>query len=1291
MPRHNDPFHVLSDFIKGKRFRERNGGLASFAWEGDEPPPMPDPPDPHPTFAKIAAEHPSVAKTLAKSEPFSTAALIGGLLTLPELQANSIRLQALAHLAVWLGKGRKRPNLAQLSPWFNALDDGPCGRLEDPSEDLFISNVSDSLGNYRMFEGTAEGNAFHVQLFLDIVETMPGDGGFGQLRNCVHAILRLSEALNERVGLPRNIVGEPFPISALPKVPRSVAHQIRQRVVFSKADLAALEIKLEDLAPFIFDQDDHGLIAKGTFGHSSLEAAPLLHSHGRLAVVLPNANGISVRRFIIETCLQNATGEVFEKALADSYVRMFRDELLLGKLKPPAFRMVPQNNFSVADITVEIDQGRYLQLIFFCDSLADYKKTSFIGTNPATELTEFVGNSVTRARQQLSTQDGFREGLSLVVGCGWGRALGLGLPPDQPNWRLEMMTAHDLITLSRKPEFEPLDLFRVLNARDAIAREGVDLINVNGLVNLVGWVDQNRGHIVPHEKLELGAFDPEHPLTLWIPQNEILRIRAEVANGVDVHRVEDPKGNLILVRRAHSEPQYGAKNLTPFYIDLKASGRRQFRAVYEGSERLWWAEVERSGELDHDTMLHLTMMVQHWTEATARYLDEKLGNGAARDLTWSISFADTAMPDYADPIPSKEEVAQIANFEASVEERHAKISIGPGFFLGCRRPENSAERAVVRALIESAYFLQGIEYEQSMIDEAVQEVVRDDGARHFHAFSVLDVRDHVRGNLPTEGKIISRLDDAVVRIGLGWLVRDRSTGDKIEGKDACCAYLSKLTKAIAARMMSSLSSLERFAIIEALLINHEAIATEATRWGRTFRSVRALSEDIALTKEQATRKIGEFNAAQIASRIIVEMANCVSPLGSGQKPGFMEIGRLMADASHLFHFGGFSDAMKSGMMPATIRISPGGDILMDHEFTDKTVRPFGETFQSVMLDTAAERYVESYGAVENDSAENQAELENTDRETINEGFDSAWIEEYGFSIEEMRRFIEGFTAHAVEHGQAVKRMKRSDLVQFLSQVTKLPQATIEVAIATFSLMPRVEWDQSPEVFLPNAWHPWRFRRQLSVVSRPIVHLNTNDDPDLFVTPAMIVHFLSNFVTDVHRGRFDDAFFRSTKMKSWVGHTTADHGKRFNEKVAEQMRGLGWCARANLSDGEILQRKKDPQFGDVDVLAWKRKTGHVILGECKDLSLDKTFGEIARRLAKYQGTVSADGKRDDLRKHLDRFDVLKHNSEELAKFVGCNVERLEALVVTSQPVPMQFDENLKKMGARFVTIMELDQL
>lgn len=131
----------------------------------------------------------------------------------------------------------------------------------------------------------------------------------------------------------------------------------------------------------------------------------------------------------------------------------------------------------------------------------------------------------------------------------------------------------------------------------------------------------------------------------------------------------------------------------------------------------------------------------------------------------------------------------------------------------------------------------------------------------------------------------------------------------------------------------------------------------------------------------------------------------------------------------------------------------------------------------------------------------------------------------------------------------------------------------------------------------------------------------------------------------------------------------------------------WQAKANLSDGEILKRAKVATFGDVDVLAWKTESKRVLVIECKDLSLDQTFGEIARRLSRYQG-LAPDGRRDDPCKHLDRVEELSHNLTSVGEFVGFAVRQIEGLFVTGREVPMKFDEGLRNKGIRFVPISEV---
>ena len=66
------------------------------------------------------------------------------------------------------------------------------------------------------------------------------------------------------------------------------------------------------------------------------------------------------------------------------------------------------------------------------------------------------------------------EGISIVVGCGYGRGLRLRSEHKVPeNWRFQSLSAHDLITLSWLQDFDALSVWRILDAVDAIHAEGV--------------------------------------------------------------------------------------------------------------------------------------------------------------------------------------------------------------------------------------------------------------------------------------------------------------------------------------------------------------------------------------------------------------------------------------------------------------------------------------------------------------------------------------------------------------------------------------------------------------------------------------------------------------------------------------------------------------------------------------------------------------------------------------------------------------------------------------------------
>jgi hypothetical protein len=79
----------------------------------------------------IASVHEPVLAGLAEFDPLRLAATFSGLLTVPELQSNCVRLEALVHLTLALGRGKRKPNERLISR-----------RQEDPAEDVFVSSIS---------------------------------------------------------------------------------------------------------------------------------------------------------------------------------------------------------------------------------------------------------------------------------------------------------------------------------------------------------------------------------------------------------------------------------------------------------------------------------------------------------------------------------------------------------------------------------------------------------------------------------------------------------------------------------------------------------------------------------------------------------------------------------------------------------------------------------------------------------------------------------------------------------------------------------------------------------------------------------------------------------------------------------------------------------------------------------------------------------------------------------------------------------------------------------------------
>jgi len=167
----------------------------------------------------------------------ASVAAAGGLLTVPELQANTVRLEAIAHLIVASSAGKKKPSKQDTARWFRQVGQA-FAHMEDAAEDVFVGRVHIDDRNYRVLEGLAEATCHHLQHMLTAVENMPDRGVYAALKQSCRAMLALSDLICARSGLEAFCRGDEYGLDALPINDLPTLKTLAARVTFSDDDLA---------------------------------------------------------------------------------------------------------------------------------------------------------------------------------------------------------------------------------------------------------------------------------------------------------------------------------------------------------------------------------------------------------------------------------------------------------------------------------------------------------------------------------------------------------------------------------------------------------------------------------------------------------------------------------------------------------------------------------------------------------------------------------------------------------------------------------------------------------------------------------------------------------------------------------------------------------------------------------------------------------------------------------------------------------------------------------------------
>jgi hypothetical protein len=667
----------------------------------------------------------------------------------------------------------------------------------------------------------------------------------------------------------------------------------------------------------------------------------------------------------------------------------------------------------------------------------------------------------------------------------------------------------------------------------------------------------------------------------------------------------------------------------------------------------------------------------------APVLEEAYPNLPNGPFTIKVAFAEivgtTRMPVNS---PDLETLRSLFKISAKPGDPSIELGVASGFDDGLCRQENFAERSLVEAIIRGVAVAAGEGSDTDKQEQLLARICPDTEARVMHRFEARSFRDYVRAEGPPDPVVIDKMDDATSRIGLGWRVRARKSGSEITGVDECTSVLNQVVKVELDDLCALLRGLDRTSLLSATLANHEAAAIDGDIWKRTARANLALHDDKDTAMLTIAEHQGRLNAVFLATRLVLEAGVCECPEKGGLPAGQLDLSKAMCHAVRAHQMGGWSDAIRWGAMEPRVRITPLGDIFVNHEFIDKVYEPFGQEKGRADVTEAAASY---------DKLHRPQKVVPTVAGVFEPEFLNAWEAEFGASLDGMRGFVDQLERTEPEAKPYFVR-PRSELIAVMAETGKMKPEVAAKTVGLLSLVPRGHWRVVSGEFNDKDWFPWRFRRRLSVLRRPLIQLDEQQDPNVMFAPGLVRDSLRLTLQAFHAGEVPSPHCQSPEMKKWVGQSNNVHRGKLNSEVADRMRELGWLVEREIKLTNILGRSLDRDYGDVDVLAWRAGSGRVLVIECKDLLFNKTLGQIAEQLSDFLGEVRKDGKRDLLRKHLDRLDVLNANKADIAKRLKLSLPLdIEGHLVFRNPVPMRYAWERMANKVRLSLFEELDQL
>jgi hypothetical protein len=1197
---------------------------------------------------------------LSSFSRFEATTLTAGLLLDPKFHSNVFRIEILIDVVDQTCVGERKPSSADIKRWLNEYPElADQVKYEDPVEDSFIEKVTTKWGDFRIYGGIWEGYTFYLQRILNIISSIPQQFHPAELELPIKSLLTLSEEIATRNRARENSLSVNHDKEFIFPPNLSDLERRRDTLIFSSEDLIKLKINVESLRPFITT-----LGAKSEFQQKFL-VQPIIECGNGIAVILPTAITWTIRLWFFNWINRKRLVESFHEQLVVEYYRLLQGLPSFGKLVPPELPFKPKeiDGAMFTEFMVEISQGRYFHIVLRAALLDDFTVDK-INEPPASHQQIEIETRINKAFKHASLERGFKEGISLVVLAGFGRANFFGFNRPDNTWLVGAISADDLETMMWSPGASEKALWKLLKHEKFIEDLGVDFLNFNGVLNLFGWWEE-QDHILVPSAVQVSGKQKQ---IIYIPTDAIAKVRRKTRSLQDRRSVQFIDGSLKDVRKKHLSSFFDEDLGRGLYHSFSDARDRKLLCCTLNGSKIWWIRItELDDRRNQGIKFRILDALHNWSY---RILHALKYETSANPLLFELDFSQISSFDqFSDETPPMD---SLVTFVADSYRSLIRIFPTQEFIHYLHHPENIAEASLVSACVEGFHGLNGLSLTEIQSVRLLKKIIPNLGARFIHFFKARSFREYLsyfRDNATT----IDNSDANVLRIGLGHLNDNKAI--VIKGKRECTKYLETLVTKLYNELRVDLMKYNKSSILKWFLINLEEIASDRSRWRRTARAVVSLHRDPMIVHSVRTDHFSKLNAADIASRLVIEIALSEASQIDGWMIDDYDASPLMAKASLIFHLGNRSDGIAKDIISPVIQVTPSGDVRTERAFEEEILyRMTGDYERS-----ESELDVKTY--------EKHFKEDRFERGSFNAEFTQAFVAETGIPLTDIPKFLEVIEDIGFERNEAIFSMNSADLYSVFEKRRMVNEQTLISILSFFSSVPREKWEIPPPGYSNRDVSPWLFRRRLSLLMKPILKFDTINDTTFMLSPGFIMEAMAYTIDLYLKAGIEEDRCGSELMKKWVGDERRRRGAAFTMEVAKQFQELGFEVRIEIEIATIVGGKSlDRDYGDVDVIAWKPNSPSVILVECKDLLFAKTYKEIAEQLLEFKGELR-NNKPDSLMKHLDRIEILNSHNAKLSHFLGTSDVKIDGCIVFSRNAPAIYNE----ASSEQITMISIEEI